>query len=146
MLLNQLKAPSGSRKSKKRVGRGESSGWGKTSGRGHKGQKARSGAKISAGFQGGQMPLSRRLPKRGFHNIFGKEYAVINVADINRFKGQTEIDLAWLKSEKVVKKKFSLLKILGDGELDTAVTVKANCFSRSAARKIEKAGGKAISV
>ncbi|MBU0504922.1 MAG: 50S ribosomal protein L15 [bacterium] len=145
MLLNQLKAPKGARKNKKRVGRGESSGLGKTSGRGHKGQKARSGGYHKVGFEGGQMPLKRRLPKRGFTNIFRKEYAVINVCDLNRYKDQPEVDLVLVVGNKQKKiKNLEGLKILGNGNIDFALTVKAKKFSQIAKEKIEKAGGKAI--
>lgn len=146
MLLNELRAPIGSRKKKKRLGRGEASGLGKTSGRGHKGQKARSGGYHKVGFEGGQMPLVRRIPKRGFTNIFRKEFAVINVADLARLVGVTEIDLDVLKSHKIIKKNSIRLKVLGNGELTGAVTVKAAGFSKIAIEKIEKAGGKAVVV
>lgn len=144
MLLNELRAPRGSRKKKKRLGRGESSGLGKTSGKGHKGQKARSGGYHKVGFEGGQIPLVRRLPKRGFNNIFATEYAVINVADLEKIAGISEINIAILKKHKIVKKEFSGLKVLGHGELSKPFVVHAKKFSKSAIEKIEQAGGKAV--
>lgn len=144
MLLNQLRAPYGSRKKKKRLGRGESSGLGKTSGRGHKGQKARSGGYHKVGFEGGQMPLARRLPKRGFTNIFKTAYTVINVADLNRLGDVAEVDSTLLKAKKIIKRGNRPLKVLGNGELKAPLTVKAAKFSRTAQEKIEKAGGKAL--
>ena len=144
-LLNELRAPRGATKSKKRLGRGESSGLGKTSGKGHKGQKARSGGYHKVGFEGGQMPLVRRLPKRGFHNIFRKEYVVLNVSDLNTLQEDIkELDLAVLLERKIVKSKKPALKILGNGELNRAITVKAKKFTATAKEKIEKAGGQAI--
>lgn len=146
MLLNELKAPEGANKKKKRIGRGESSGWGKTSGRGHKGQKARSGGYHKVGFEGGQMPLARRLPKRGFSNkVFRTTYVVVNLCDLEKVDAK-EINLQVLVDLKVVKKKKSdkLLKVLGNGEISKAVEIKADKFSKSAVEKIEKAGGKAI--
>lgn len=146
-LLNQLKPPRGSRKTKKRLGRGESSGLGKTSGRGHKGQKARAGGYHKVGFEGGQMPLARRLPKRGFANIFRTEYAVVNVADLNRLPDAVgEIDINVLKEHGLVKSSWNNLKILGNGELKKSFTVKANKFSKSAQEKIEKLGGKIMTL
>jgi large subunit ribosomal protein L15 len=127
-----------------RVGRGEGSGHGKTSGRGHKGQKARSGGFHKIGFEGGQMPLMRRLPKRGFANIFKKEMAIVNVGDLNKFKAGDEVTLDVLKTRKVVKGKFDGLKVLGQGDISIALTVKAKLFSKTALAKIEKAGGKAV--
>lgn len=145
MLLNELRAPYGANKKKKRLGRGEASGLGKTSGKGHKGQKARAGGYHKVGFEGGQMPLARRLPKRGFTNIFRKAYTVLNVSDLNRFEGATEIDLDFLKEKKIISQKCQdPLKILGNGEIKLAITVKATKFTKSAIEKIEKAGGKAV--
>lgn len=147
MLLNELAAPKGANKKKKRIGRGEASGWGKTSGRGHKGQKARSGGYHKVGFEGGQMPLARRLPKRGFSNkVFRTTYVVVNVSDLERVTDAKEINLQVLVDQKIIKKKKcdKLLKVLGDGELSKAVEIKADKFSKSAVEKIEKAGGKAI--
>lgn len=147
MLLNQLRAPIGATKNKKRLGRGESSGHGKTSGKGHKGQRARSGGYHKVGFEGGQMPLVRRLPKRGFTNIFACEYNVFNLSDLNQFTSVTELDLAFLIKSGVVSGKKALpLKILGNGNLERPMTVKASKFSKSAIEKIEKAGGKAVIV
>ncbi|MCP5463658.1 MAG: 50S ribosomal protein L15 [Deltaproteobacteria bacterium] len=146
MLLNTIRAPKGATKSKKRLGRGESSGLGKTSGRGHKGQKARSGGYHKVGFEGGQMPLARRLPKRGFTNIFQKSFVVLNVSDLASFKDQKEISIDALLEKKLIKKSAVALKILGDGEIDFPLTIKAAKFSKSAKEKIEKAGGQAIVV
>jgi large subunit ribosomal protein L15 len=143
MLLNQLRAPSGANHKKKRLGRGEGSGLGKTSGRGHKGQKARSGGYHKVGFEGGQMPLARRLPKRGFFNPFSVEYAIINLADLSLLD-VVEVDLDFLLKNKVIRKPFAGLKVLGNGEITKAMTVKAKKFSKSAIEKIEKAGGKAV--
>jgi large subunit ribosomal protein L15 len=134
--LNDLKPNKGAKKNKKRVGRGTSSGSGKTCGRGHKGQKSRSGGTKGIRFEGGQTPLYRRLPKRGFHNYpFGKEYAVINVSDLNKFDGEVN---------KEILKVAGLLKILGDGEIKKALAVTADKFSKTAKKKIEAAGGKCI--
>lgn len=142
-LLNQLHPPKGSRKNRKRLGRGESSGLGKTSGRGHKGQKARAGGYHKVGFEGGQMPLARRLPKRGFVNIFRLEYAVVNVGDLARLpEGVSEIDPQVLVQHGFIKKSDDAVKVLGNGELARSFTVKAHKFSKSAEQKIEKAGGK----
>ncbi len=146
MLLNKLKAPKGARKNKKRVGRGESSGLGKTSGRGHKGQKARSGGYHKVGFEGGQMPLKRRLPKRGFTNIFKKEYTVVNLSELNKFKDQKEIDIVTIIGNKKKIKRLDGLKVLGNGQIEVALTIKATKFSKTAVEKIEKAGGKAVVV
>ena len=148
MLLNKLRAPFGSRKPKKRLGRGESSGHGKTSGRGNKGQKARSGGYHKVGFEGGQMPLVRRLPKRGFTNIFRTTMAVVNLSDLARLKDQNiaEIDLTVLQKSRLVKKRHDAVRVLGHGDINFAATIKANHFSKSAIEKIEKAGGKAVAV
>ena len=144
MDLSNLRPADGSKQSDNfRRGRGHGSGNGKTAGKGHKGQKARSGAP-RPGFEGGQMPLSRRLPKRGFTNIFAKEYTEVNVKDLNRFENGTEITAELLKSTKVISKiAKDGIKILGEGELEKALTVKAAKFTASAQEKIEKAGGKA---
>ncbi|MBI4830493.1 MAG: 50S ribosomal protein L15 [Candidatus Lindowbacteria bacterium] len=143
MQLNNLKPPRGARKKRKRVGRGEGSGHGKTSGKGHKGQRARSGPKSVVGFEGGQMPLQRRVPKRGFANIFRKEYEIINVARLNSFEGGTEVTPELLGQRGMVKLNCHGVKILGDGELKVPLTVRAHVFSKSAREKIEAAGGKA---
>ena len=143
MKLHELTAPAGSSKNRKRRGRGTATGQGKTSGRGMNGQKSRSGGGVRLGFEGGQMPLYRRLPKRGFNNLFGTEYATINVGALNAFNEGTEITPELLKDMGLVKKQLDGLKILGDGELTVALTVKAHKFTKSAQEKIEKAGGKA---
>lgn len=132
-----------SRKSKNRVGRGPGSGNGKTSARGQKGQKARSGGGVRLGFEGGQTPLARRLPKRGFTNFNRKEYATVNVETLNRFEDGTEVTIALLIEEGICKKELSGLKVLGDGELTKKLTVKAVKFSKSAKEAIEKLGGTA---
>ena len=142
MELHNLKPAEGSTKNRKRVGRGTGSGTGKTSGRGHKGQKSRSGWSRKVGFEGGQWPLHRRVPKRGFTNIFRKEYQVVNVVDLLKCE-PGEITLEVLMSKGLVSKKNNPVKILGDGNLDKAYTVKVNAFSKSAKEKIEAAGGKA---
>lgn len=146
MLLNELRAPKGATKKKKRVGRGESSGLGKTSGKGHKGQKARAGGYHRRGFEGGQMPLHRRLPKRGFNNIFRKEFAVVNLSDLGVFSANEVVDWDLLVSKGIVRKKGDGLKVLGTGDIQMAITVKAHHFSKSAKEKIEKAGGQALPV
>ncbi|HHW45921.1 MAG TPA: 50S ribosomal protein L15 [Clostridiales bacterium] len=143
MKLHELSPAPGSKKVAKRVGRGHGSGHGKTAGRGHKGQKARSGGGVRIGFEGGQMPLHRRIPKRGFNNIFAKRYAVVNVADLDIFDNDTVVDTELLKQTGLVKKVYDGVKILGDGELTKKLTVKAAAFSASALQKIEAAGGKA---
>ena len=145
MKLNDLRPQfGGGTKKRKRVGRGTSSGHGKTSGRGHDGQKARSGGGVRPGFEGGQMPLIRRIPKRGFTNIFAKEYAILNVEDLNRFDDNTLVTPELLIGEGMVKrgKVIDGLKILGDGEVNKKLTVRAHKFSKTAAEKIEAAGGK----
>jgi len=141
--INDLRPAPGSRHERKRVGRGIGSGLGKTSGRGHKGQKARTGGGVRPGFEGGQMPLQRRLPKRGFTNIFKKEYALINVGDLNRFEPGTEVTPELLLQSKVIKKLKDGLRVLGEGELTRPLTVKAHHFSQTALEKIQAAGGKA---
>ena len=143
MRLHELKAPAGATKAPKRVGRGQASGQGKTSGRGMNGQNSRSGGGVRLGFEGGQMPLYRRLPKRGFTNRFAKEYAEINVSDLNRFEAGAVVDFEVLSTAGLVKQVKDGVKGLGNGELDKALTVKAVKFSKSAVEKIEKAGGKA---
>ena len=143
MKLHDLHPAEGSRTAPKRVGRGAGSGLGKTSGRGHKGQKARSGGGVRPGFEGSQMPLIRRVPKRGFYNPFSKEYAVINVKDLACFEAGSVVDYEALKAAGKLKKEFDGLKVLGDGELNVALTVKAAKFTESAKQKIEAAGGKA---
>jgi large subunit ribosomal protein L15 len=141
MKLHELKPAEGSRKTRNRVGRGTGSGNGKTSGRGHKGQNARSGGGVRPGFEGGQMPLYRRLPKRGFTNINRKEYAIVNVETLNRFEDGTEITPELLLENKVVSKLNDGVKVLGNGKLEKKLTVKAHKFSASAQEAIEAAGG-----
>ena len=143
MKLHDLK-PEVPNKKSKRVGRGMSSGHGKTSGRGLGGQKSRSGGGVRPGFEGGQMPLMRRMPKRGFTNIFAKEYAIINVSQLNRFEDNTTITPELLISEGLVKrgKVVDGIKVLGDGNIEKKLTVKAHQFSKTAAEKIEAAGGR----
>ncbi len=143
MKIHELTPAADSNKAVKRIGRGHGSGNGKTAGKGHKGQNARSGGGVRIGFEGGQMPLARRIPKRGFNNIFATKYAVVNVSDLNVFKDGTVVDAELLKASGLVKKEYDGVKILGNGELTSQLTVKAAKFSQSAAEKIEKAGGKA---
>ena len=145
--LSNLGAPKGANSNKKRVGRGMGSGMGKTSTRGHKGQRSRSGSRMMRGFEGGQMPLHRRLPKRGFTNIFRQEYQVLSLDTIQLFaatKNETELTLDTMKSIGLLKKKRGLVKVLANGEITSAVTVHAHKFSKQAQDKIEKAGGKVI--
>jgi large subunit ribosomal protein L15 len=143
MKLHELKPAPGSKFARKRVGRGIGSGLGKTSGKGHKGQKARSGGGVRIGFEGGQNPLYRRLPKRGFNNErFRTEYAIVNLSKLNEFEAGTEVTPELLVSKGIVKNLKDGLKVLGDGELTVALTVKAHKFSQSALAKIEAAGGK----
>ncbi len=143
MKLHELNAPAGSGKNRKRRGRGTATGQGKTGGRGMNGQKSRSGGGVRLGFEGGQMPLYRRLPKRGFTNIFGTEYTVLNVSDLVRFEAGTEVTPELLAELGMVKQVKDGIKILGDGELKNSLTVKAHKFSKGAVEKIEAAGGKA---
>ena len=142
MKIHELTPAADSNKAVKRVGRGHGSGNGKTAGKGHKGQNARSGGGVRIGFEGGQMPLARRIPKRGFNNIFATKYAIVNVSDLNKFKDGTEVDAELLKAAGLIKKEYDGVKILGNGELTAKLTVKAAKFSQSAVEKIEKAGGK----
>lgn len=143
MKLQDLQPAMGSTKKAYRKGRGAGSGNGKTAGRGHKGQWARSGGGVRPGFEGGQMPLARRLPKRGFHNIFGTTYAPVNVSALERFENGTEVTTELLLETGIISKALDGVKILGNGELTKNLTVKAAAFSASAKEKIEKAGGKA---
>ena len=138
MKLHDLSPAKGSRRSPKRIGRGPGSGTGKTAGRGHKGQKSRSGYSRRLGFEGGQMPLIRRVPKRGFTNIFRKEVAVVNLRDLNDFEGEVTPEAL---VERGLARKGLPIKILGDGEISSTIAVKAHRFSRSAREKIEAAGG-----
>ena len=142
MKLHELKAVEGSSTAAKRKGRGHGSGNGKTAGYGHKGQKARSGAK-KAGFEGGQMPLQRRLPKRGFNNIFATQYVTVKVSDLEKFEAGSVIDAQALLDAGIIKKVLDGVNVLGNGEVTKAVTVKAAAYTASAKEKIEKAGGKA---
>lgn len=143
MKLQDLQPALGSTKKAYRKGRGAGSGNGKTAGRGHKGQWARSGGGVRPGFEGGQMPLARRLPKRGFNNIFGTTYAPVNVSALERFENGTEVTTELLLETGIISKALDGVKILGNGELTKSLTVKAAAFSASAKEKIEKAGGKA---
>ncbi|HSR11362.1 MAG TPA: 50S ribosomal protein L15 [Thermodesulfobacteriota bacterium] len=143
MKLSELKPPKGAKKKRKRIGRGEGSGHGGTSTKGHKGLKARSGGTRSPGYEGGQMPLQRRLPKRGFRNPFRKEWEVVNLKSLAGFPDGAVVDVESLKASGLVKKSDLGVKILGDGEISRPLTVRAHGFSLSAKRKIEAAGGKA---
>ena len=143
MNLSNLRAPKNANRNKKRVGRGMGSGHGKTSTRGHKGQGSRSGSSLMRGFEGGQMPLHRRLPKRGFTNIFRTEYTVLNLSRIAEM-GETELTHERLLALGFLKRRNELIKILGNGEISEAVTIHAHKFSKSAQEKIEAAGGKAV--
>ena len=141
MRLNELSPSPGSKKNRKRIGRGVGSGWGKTAGRGTKGQNSRSGGGVRPGYEGGQMPIHRRLPKRGFTNIFAKNYAIINVRDLSRFESGSVVDEAALVRLRLVKGKRDGIKLLGQGEIDFPLTIKVNQVSQSARNKIEAAGG-----
>ena len=142
MKLHELTPAAGSAKAAWRKGRGPGSGNGKTAGKGHKGQNARSGGGVRPGFEGGQLPLYRKLPKRGFKNRFAVNYAIVNVSALNTFEDGAVVDLEALLAAKLVRKELDGLKILGEGELTKKLTVKANVFSASAKEKIEAAGGK----
>lgn len=141
MKLHELKPAEGSRKNRNRLGRGTGSGSGKTSGRGHKGQNARAGGGVRRGFEGGQMPLYRRLPKRGFTNPTRKEYAIVNLETLNRFEDGTEVTPELLIETGVVSNEKSGIKILGNGTIERKLTIKAHKFSKSAKDAIEAAGG-----
>lgn len=141
MKLHTLKPAEGSRKQRNRVGRGPGSGNGKTAGFGQKGQKARSGGNVRLGFEGGQQPLFRRLPKRGFKNINRKEYAIVNIEQLNQFEDGSTVNLDALREAGIVKKEYSGVKILGQGELEKKLTVQAAKFSKSAEEAITAAGG-----
>jgi large subunit ribosomal protein L15 len=143
MKIHELQPAPGSRQTRKRVGRGVGSGMGKTATRGHKGQNARSGGGVRPGFEGGQNPLYRRLPKRGFNNPFRKEYAIVNLEQLNAFAEGTEVTPELLIESGIIKNPLAGIKVLGDGELTVKLTVKANKFSKSAAEKINTAGGTA---
>ncbi len=142
MKLHELSPAAGSVSDVKRKGRGPGSGNGKTAGKGHKGQNARSGGGVRIGFEGGQMPITRRLPKRGFNNIFAKKYAIVNVEALNAFDNGAFVSAAELLEKKIIRKEEDGLRVLGNGDLTKKLTVKANAFSESAKAKIEAAGGK----
>jgi large subunit ribosomal protein L15 len=142
MKLNTIKPAEGAKTERVRVGRGIGSGMGKTAGRGHKGQRARKGGRGKLGFEGGQMPIQRRLPKRGFTNIFKKEFQVVNVRDLASFEAGSVVDAEALARAGIVRSQRIPLKVLGDGEIKTAITLRAHAFSAQARSKIESAGGK----
>ncbi|MBQ6412006.1 MAG: 50S ribosomal protein L15 [Ruminococcus sp.] len=142
MKLHELSPVEGSKKEVKRIGRGHGSGWGKTAGKGHKGQKARAGKGMRVGFEGGQMSLQRRIPKRGFNNIFAKKVVAINVGTLNKFEDGAVVDIAALTEKGIVKNSFDSVKILSNGTITKKLTVKAHAFSKGAVAKIEAAGGK----
>ena len=142
MKLHELSPAAGSVSDVKRKGRGPGSGNGKTAGKGHKGQNARTGGGVRIGFEGGQMPMTRRLPKRGFNNIFAKKYAIVNIEALNAFDNGAFVSAAELLEKKIIRKEEDGLRVLGNGELTKKLTVKANAFSESAKAKIEAAGGK----
>jgi large subunit ribosomal protein L15 len=139
--INELKPAAGTKRKRKRVGRGAGSGMGKTATRGQDGQNSRSGGGVRPGFEGGQMPLARRLPKRGFVNIFAKTYSIVNIGDLNRFEDGTEVTAELLKQERLIRKLNDGLKVLGNGEITKKLTVKATKFTKSASEKIVAAGG-----
>lgn len=143
MELENLRPAPGSRKSSKRLGRGHGSGHGKTSGKGHKGQNARSGGGVRPGFEGGQMPLQRRIPKRGFNNIFAKKVVAVNIGSLEIFENGAQVGGYELKQKGIINKNFDKLKIIGKGNLTKKLEVKAQLFSKSAKEKIESLGGKA---
>lgn len=143
MKLNEMKATEGARSVSKRIGRGQGSGNGKTSGKGQKGQNSRSGGGVAIGFEGGQTPFFKRMPKRGFTNFTRREYAVVNVDDLNRFEDGAVVDFVALKEAGIVKKQLDGLKVLGNGKLEKKLTVKADKFSQTALKAIEEAGGTA---
>ncbi len=140
--LDSLRPHPGSKRGRKRIGRGQGSGKGKTAGKGQKGQRCRSGVSISPGFEGGQMPLYRQLPKRGFKNRFRKVYGVLNLGDLEKVKHEGVVDIAALKAQGLVRKCHHLLKILGDGEIKQPITVRAHSVSETARNKIEASGGR----
>ena len=143
MKLHELSPVEGSKKAVKRIGRGHGSGQGKTAGKGHKGQKARAGKGMRVGFEGGQMPLQRRIPKRGFNNIFAKKVVSVNVGTLNKFEDGAVVDVAALVEAGIVKNSFDAVKILSNGNLTKKLTVKVSAYSKAAKAKIEAAGGKA---
>lgn len=143
MKLHELSPAVGATSERKRKGRGAGSGNGKTAGKGHKGQNARSGGGVKPGFEGGQMPLQRRIPKRGFNNIFATKYAIVNISDLNdRFEDDAVVDAAAIVASGLVRKELDGIKVLGNGEITKKLTIKAAAFSKSAIEKIEKVGGK----
>lgn len=146
MELNKLRPAEGSAKAPYRKGRGVGSGNGKTAGKGHKGQNARSGGGVRPGFEGGQLPLYRKLPKRGFKNHFATNYAIVNVSDLNKFEDGAVVDINTLLAEKIIRKPMDGLKVLGGGEITKKITVKATVFSATAKEKITAAGGQAEEV
>ena len=141
MKLNELSPADGSKKSRQRIGRGVGSGWGKTAGRGSKGQGARSGGGVRPGYEGGQMPIHRRLPKRGFTNIFKKNFAIINIRDLARFDSGSTVDEVELVKNGLIKGTYDGIKLLGQGEIDYPLQIKVNAVSESARKKISSAGG-----
>ena len=143
MKLHELSPADGSKRDVKRIGRGHGSGQGKTAGKGHKGQKARSGGGVRPGFEGGQMPLQRRIPKRGFNNIFAKKIVAVNVGSLNVFEDGADVDGQALINVGIIKKEYDGIKILSNGKLTKKLNVKASAFSESAKQKIEEVGGKA---
>ena len=143
MKLHELSPVDGSKKVAKRIGRGHGSGQGKTAGKGHKGQKARAGKGMRLGFEGGQMPLQRRIPKRGFNNIFAKKVVSVNVGTLNKFEDGAVVDIAALVEAGIVKNSFDAVKVLSNGNLTKKLTVKVSAYSEAAKAKIEAAGGKA---
>lgn len=144
MKLSELSPAEGSKRAPRRVGRGHASGWGKTSGKGHKGQKARSGGGVRPGFEGGQMPLQRRIPKRGFNNIFAKKVVTVNLSELNRkFDDGADVTIEALKNAGIVKNAFDAVKVLGNGKIEKKLNVKVSAYSESAKNAIEAAGGKA---
>ena len=143
MRLNDLSPAKGAKKKEKRIGRGPGSGHGKTSTKGHKGQLARAGGGKGPGFEGGQMPLTQRVPKRGFRNIFRQEVSIVNLKDLGRFEGKEPVTPEQLRNAGLVKSKTGKIKVLGDGALSKPLTIQAHLFSRSAQEKIEKAKGQA---
>ena len=146
MKINELKPPQGATKKRKRVGRGAGSGHGKTSCRGHKGTNARAGGGVRPGFEGGQMPLKRRLPKRGFHNIFKRSFAIVNIKDLKRFEKGSVVDIQAFIASGLVKQLQGGIKLLGEGDIQHPLTVQVHACSKSAQEKIEAAGGKVETV
>ncbi len=142
MRLHELSLPEGTRQSPKRIGRGIGSGWGKTAGKGQKGQKSRSGYRVRRGFEGGQMPLFQRLPKRGFKNIFKQTWTIVNIRDLNQFADETLVNPEVLRKTGIIKSLAHPVKVLAEGELTRKLTIQAHRFSRQAVEKIESAGGK----